>query len=122
MVVKNDRQHIISNTDRPYVGIRACRDNLRRVVMKVYAFEHCSCIYESGFAVQSLHTTKKGAYLAMRKFLLEQNKEHYETMDVFKRERRRLMKDPDYKYKGSYDKFEFMYMERVAVREYEVEE
>ena len=34
MAVKNDRQHIIFNPDSPYVGIRACRDNLRRVVME----------------------------------------------------------------------------------------
>ena len=33
MAVKNDRQHIIFNPDTPYIGIRACRDNLRRVVM-----------------------------------------------------------------------------------------
>ena len=31
MAVKNDRQHIIFHPDSPYVGIRACRDNLRRV-------------------------------------------------------------------------------------------
>ncbi len=35
MAVKNDRQHIIYNPDSPYVGIRACRDNLRRVAMNV---------------------------------------------------------------------------------------
>ena len=38
---------------------------------QVYAFEWCSCIYESGFSVESLHKTKVGAYKAMRKTLLE---------------------------------------------------
>ena len=35
--------------------------------MKVYAFEWCDCVYESAFGVVSLHDTKKGAYVAMRK-------------------------------------------------------
>lgn len=39
--------------------------------MKVYAFEWCYCIYESGFGVESLHKTKAGAYKAMRKTLVE---------------------------------------------------
>ena len=39
--------------------------------MKVYAFERCVCIYESGFSIESLHLTKAGAYKAMRKVLLE---------------------------------------------------
>lgn len=34
MAVKNDRQHIIFNPDTPYIGIRACRDNCRRVAME----------------------------------------------------------------------------------------
>lgn len=38
---------------------------------QIYAFEWCSCIYESGFSVESLHKTKAGAYKAMRKTLLE---------------------------------------------------
>ena len=38
---------------------------------EVYAFEWCSCIYESGYTVESLHKTKAGAYKAMRKALLE---------------------------------------------------
>lgn len=39
--------------------------------MKVYVFEWCFCIYESGFSIESLHLTKAGAYKAMRKVLLE---------------------------------------------------
>jgi hypothetical protein len=31
----------------------------------VYAFEWCSCIFESDFTVKSLHTTKRGAFKAM---------------------------------------------------------
>lgn len=37
----------------------------------VYAFEWCSCVYESGFSIESLHSTKVGAYKAMRKALQE---------------------------------------------------
>lgn len=40
--------------------------------MKVYSFDYCSCIYESSFALVSLHTTKAGAYKAMKKELLNQ--------------------------------------------------
>jgi len=31
----------------------------------VFAFEWCSCIYESGFSLESLHDTKRGALKAM---------------------------------------------------------
>lgn len=31
----------------------------------VFAFEWCSCIYESGFSLVSLHDTKRGALKAM---------------------------------------------------------
>ena len=37
----------------------------RRVSRCVFAFEWCSCIFESGFSVVSLHTTKRGAFRAM---------------------------------------------------------
>ena len=43
--------------------------------MKVYAFEWCDCIYESSYAVRSLHTTLRGAYLAMRSELLARYEE-----------------------------------------------
>lgn len=33
--------------------------------MIIYAFEWNDCIYESGFSIVSLHTTKKGAFKAM---------------------------------------------------------
>lgn len=33
--------------------------------MRVYAFEWCGCVHESGFGVVSLHTTKRGALKAM---------------------------------------------------------
>ena len=38
---------------------------------KVYAFIHTYCIYESAFAVKSLHKTKAGAYRSMRDWLEE---------------------------------------------------
>ena len=90
--------------------------------MKVYAFQYCSCIYESAFAVQSLHTTKKGAYLAMRKFLIKENEEFYEMLDMFKRTRREHMKDPDYKYKGQYRQWKFMEHTEVRISTLEVTE
>ena len=31
----------------------------------VYAFEWCPCIFESAFAIETLHTTKRGAFRAM---------------------------------------------------------
>lgn len=36
----------------------------------VYAFEWNDCVYESDFAVVSVHATKRGAYMAMREHLL----------------------------------------------------
>lgn len=33
--------------------------------MTLHGFFHCSCIHESGFALVSLHRTKKGALAAM---------------------------------------------------------
>ena len=37
--------------------------------MKLYAFEHNSCIYESAFALISLHTTEQGAIDAKEKYI-----------------------------------------------------
>jgi len=34
--------------------------------MKVYGFYYCDCIYESAFALHSLHYSLKGAYRAMK--------------------------------------------------------
>jgi hypothetical protein len=36
----------------------------------VFAYEYCSCVYESGYSIVSLHQTKAGAYKAMRKHKL----------------------------------------------------
>ena len=45
MAVKNDRQHIIHNPDSPYVGIRACWDNLRRMRMRIKTdLRNCDCM------------------------------------------------------------------------------
>ena len=46
--------------------------------MEVYSFDYCSCIYESSFAVVSLHTTKAGAYKAMRNDILNQYMSWYD--------------------------------------------
>lgn len=43
--------------------------------MIVYAFKFTDCIYESAYATVSLHTTKLGAYKAMRKDKLDLWKE-----------------------------------------------
>lgn len=37
--------------------------------MKVWAFEHTPCIYESEFGLVSLHATKQGAEKAKEKFI-----------------------------------------------------
>jgi len=34
---------------------------------EVFAFEWCGCVYESGYSVESLHSTKVGAFKAMTK-------------------------------------------------------
>ena len=45
MAVKNDRQHIIYNPDSHYVSIRACRDNLRRVRVRIKTdLRNCDCM------------------------------------------------------------------------------
>ena len=43
---------------------------------KVYAFEWCHCIYESGFVVISLHHTMKGAVKARSTELKRREKEY----------------------------------------------
>jgi hypothetical protein len=43
---------------------------------EVHAAEYCSCIYESGFSILSLHSTKAGAYKAMRKHLVATHAEN----------------------------------------------
>ncbi len=40
--------------------------------MIVYAAQKCECVYESGYDTLSLHSTKKGAYLACRAWWLDQ--------------------------------------------------
>ena len=37
--------------------------------MKVWVFEHTSCIYESEFGLVSLHATKQGAEKAKEKYI-----------------------------------------------------
>lgn len=40
--------------------------------MIVYAAQIRTCVYESAYTTLSLHTTKKGAYLACRRYWVEQ--------------------------------------------------
>ncbi len=48
--------------------------------MKVYAAEHCSCIFESAFGILSLHTNRSLALLAVREHEAIQKKEDAEGM------------------------------------------
>lgn len=60
--------------------------------MKVYGFFYTDCIWENGGSMKSLHLTKKGAYLAMRKFLIQQYNEWYTILG----KRHRINKPPFY--------------------------
>lgn len=42
------------------------------MLKRVYAAEYCSCVYESGFEVISLHSTISGAYKAMKEHKLDE--------------------------------------------------
>lgn len=46
--------------------------------MKVWAFEHTSCIYESAFGLVSLHATRQGAEKAKKKYI-QGVKDRYEA-------------------------------------------
>lgn len=48
---------------------------------KVYAFQYCSCIYESSFYTVSLHRTQKSAELAMEFHKNEALEEFNEVYD-----------------------------------------
>lgn len=47
--------------------------------MRVWAFEWCDCVYESGYSVVSLHASCEGAYRAMRAQLLAEWTERRES-------------------------------------------
>jgi hypothetical protein len=49
----------MSKTATPSLGVH------RVVRRSVFAFEFCFCRFESGFSIESLHSTKAGAYRAM---------------------------------------------------------
>lgn len=44
--------------------------------MKVWAFEHTSCIYESAFGLVSLHTTEQKAKDAMERYIQNIKREY----------------------------------------------
>ena len=50
--------------------------------MTVYAFLYCGCVFESAFATMSLHTTKKGAYKAMNKYLNDEYNKMYNKRNM----------------------------------------
>lgn len=45
--------------------------------MTLFGFFHCSCVYESGHSLVSLHRSKAGAYKAMRRNILAQWEDHF---------------------------------------------
>lgn len=49
--------------------------------MKVWAFEHTSCIYESAFGLVSLHATKQGAEKAKEKYIQGVKDRHEERRE-----------------------------------------
>ena len=52
---------------------------------KVYAFEWCGCIFESGFSTVSLHTTKRGAFQAMTRAANERWQEARNNVMMFRK-------------------------------------
>ena len=46
-----------------------------------YGFMYNDCVYESSYALISLHTTKNGAYKAMKKYILNGYEEWRELND-----------------------------------------
>ena len=44
--------------------------------MKVYGAFWCDCVYEGGMSLVTAHLTKKGAYNAIRKILLDEWERH----------------------------------------------
>jgi len=51
--------------------------------MKVYAFLHNACVFESAAYTKSLHATKVGAYKAMRRWLIVESMKHRDTQIEF---------------------------------------
>ena len=89
--------------------------------MKVYAFNYCSCICESGVETITLHKTKRGAYKAMRAFLLKEWTEYMDTELWKKQNRRRILRDEDWLKNNKWtSRFKFMCYERVTVKELDV--
>jgi hypothetical protein len=54
--------------------------------MKLWAFEHTSCIYESAFGLVSLHMTEQKAKDAMERYIDNIKREHQEIMKEMERE------------------------------------
>jgi hypothetical protein len=91
--------------------------------MKIYAFEYCSCIYESTFGIESLHLTKRGAYKAMRSFILKKWGVDFDTFEVYGKQQRRDWIKRGIMNNHQWDgKYEFMRDERTRIKEYDVED
>lgn len=45
---------------------------------KVYAFQYCPCIHESGYIIMSLHRTREGAEMAMVSHKAKEKQDFYE--------------------------------------------
>ena len=54
--------------------------NLNNMIMTetVYTVSYNPCVYESGLMTLSLHRTKKGAYLALKKLLFDKHEQWIE--------------------------------------------
>ena len=86
--------------------------------MKVYAFNYCSCICESGFETITLHKTKRGAYKAMRAFLLKEWAEYMDSELWKKQDRREILREKTWLANNKWTgRFKFMCHERVTVEE-----
>ena len=57
--------------------------------MKIYAFQYCDCIYESGFVTQGLYVSAKGAYTSMRKFIQNEYTEWFDRRTKYGKKYRR---------------------------------
>ena len=59
---------------------------------KVYQFLYCDCIYESSHLTMSLHKTKKGAYQAMRKYIIKNYTDWYDERILWGKDRKSSIK------------------------------
>ena len=51
--------------------------------MIIYQFLFCHCTFEGGWTTMSLHKTKRGAYFAMRKYIVAKYMEEYNFRFIY---------------------------------------